>query len=85
MKQSGNQLLNGPQRECFAGGELSAEGRFREMGGRGKWKYYYRNGRPKAVGKYVNGKFDGNWQWWRKAGRLSRSIEKQRQLWQHLR
>jgi antitoxin component YwqK of YwqJK toxin-antitoxin module len=60
--------VDGPQKEYFAGGELSAEGRFRNGKRHGKWKFYYRNGRPKAVGKYVDGELDGNWQWWRESG-----------------
>jgi len=30
-----------------------------------KWKYYYRSGGLEAVGNYVDGEFDGNWEWWR--------------------
>jgi antitoxin component YwqK of YwqJK toxin-antitoxin module len=34
----------------------------------GKWKFYYRNGKTKAVGKYADGELDGFWEWWRENG-----------------
>ena len=43
------------------GGANSAEGLLRNGKRHGKWKYYYRHGRLKAVDKYVDGKFDGGW------------------------
>lgn len=68
MKKSHGHPVDGPHKEYFAGGKLSAEGRFKDGKRHGTWKYYYRNGELKAVGKYVNGEFDSDWQWWRESG-----------------
>jgi antitoxin component YwqK of YwqJK toxin-antitoxin module len=61
MKQSGDQLLHGPYEGFFAGGELSVEGRPRNGKRYSEWKYYDRDGRLKAAGKYVDGEFDEAW------------------------
>jgi hypothetical protein len=57
MKQSGHQPLDKSQEEFFAGGELSAAGRFRTGKRDGKWKYYHCDGR--ANGHRQLGKFNG--------------------------
>ena len=54
MNKSHEHPVDGPHTEYFAGGELSAEGRFKDGQRHGRWKYYYRSGKPKAVGKYRN-------------------------------
>ena len=51
MKRSTKLPPDGPHKEFFAGGALSAEGRIRNGKRHGKWKYYFRNGKPKATGK----------------------------------
>ena len=47
------------------GGAISVEGLLRNGKRHGKWKYYYRSSGLKAVGNYVDGELDGNWEWWR--------------------
>src|SRR5688572_14571960 len=69
-KKTAEPIADGPHKEYFAGGELSAEGRIRNGKRHGKWKYYYVNGQLKAVGKYEDGEFEGEWQWWRENGQL---------------
>jgi antitoxin component YwqK of YwqJK toxin-antitoxin module len=61
MNRSSKNVVDGPQKEYFANGELSAEGRFRNGKRHGKWKFYYRSGGVKAVGKFVDGELDGPW------------------------
>jgi antitoxin component YwqK of YwqJK toxin-antitoxin module len=68
MKESRGEGVDGPQREYFAGGELSGEGRFRNGKRHGNWKFYHRNGRQKATGKYLDGDLYGHWEWWRENG-----------------
>jgi antitoxin component YwqK of YwqJK toxin-antitoxin module len=68
MMKSNAHPANGPHREYFADGKLSAQGRFKKGKRHGLWKYYYRNAVLKAVGKYVDGEFEGQWQWWRENG-----------------
>ena len=68
MMKSDAHPINGPYREYFADGKLSAEGRFKNGKRHGSWKYYYRNAVLKAVGKYVFGEFEGQWRWWRENG-----------------
>jgi antitoxin component YwqK of YwqJK toxin-antitoxin module len=43
MKEALDDTVDGPHRDHFAGGELSAEGRFKAGKRHGMWKYYYRN------------------------------------------
>ena len=70
MKRSATHPIDGPHKERFTGGGLSAEGHFKNGKRHGAWKYYYRNGTLKAVGKYLAGEFDGEWKWWRENGQL---------------
>src|SRR5262249_59795719 len=68
MKASKKPPADGPHKELFADGGLSGKGRFKNAKRHGKWQFYYRNGKPKAIGKYVAGELDGRWEWWRENG-----------------
>jgi antitoxin component YwqK of YwqJK toxin-antitoxin module len=39
------------------------------------WKFYYRNGQTKAVGKYADGELDGFWEWWRENGQQRKTFK----------
>ena len=58
MKQSESTPENGPHKEFFADGELSAEGQFRNGKRHCAWRYYHKNGNPKARGEYVEVEFE---------------------------
>jgi antitoxin component YwqK of YwqJK toxin-antitoxin module len=68
MKQKPERPLDGPQKELFADGSLSGEGRFKNGTRHGRWTFFYRNGTKKAAGKYAGGALDGEWEWWRENG-----------------
>lgn len=59
---------DGPRKETFRDGTLSAVGRYSSGKKTGKWKYYYRNGRLKATGTYSAGRLEGPWRWYREGG-----------------
>ena len=59
MKSSNKEQLNGHHKELFTNGGLSGEGRMKNGKRHGKWKFYFRNGVVKAIGKYVDGELDG--------------------------
>ena len=59
---------NGIRQEFFTDGKLSAEGPVEGGKRHGKWKYFFRNGLPRAAGNFVDGEMDGYW--WREEGSL---------------
>jgi antitoxin component YwqK of YwqJK toxin-antitoxin module len=65
MKASGSKydtegnLRNGPYQEHFKEGEKT-----------GDWKYFLKNGRVKAFGRYAHDKMNGEWTWYRESGEL---------------
>ncbi len=61
MKKTSLQTADGPTKELFADGTVSGEGKMKSGKRHGKWKFYYRNGQTKAVGKYADGELDGYW------------------------
>ncbi len=65
MKASDKRPADGAHKELFADGGLSGKGLFKNGKRYGKWQFYYRNGKPKAIGKYVAADLDGHWEWWR--------------------
>lgn len=41
----------------------------------GKYLCYYKDGKKKTEGKYVDGKRDGIWKWWNEKGEVSYQLE----------
>ena len=70
MKRSSHQPLDGPHKEFFAGGKLSAQGRFKNGKQVGVWMRYYNNGELWDQGNYDDGKKVGEWKEFNKAGAL---------------
>jgi antitoxin component YwqK of YwqJK toxin-antitoxin module len=60
MKKSNDHPVDGPHKEYFAGGELSAEGRYKDGKKVGEWKVYDKSGALKQ-GKVFKAKRDGNY------------------------
>ncbi|MCY7325802.1 MAG: hypothetical protein LH605_06700, partial [Microbacteriaceae bacterium] len=48
---------------AFADGKPESSGRFHGGMKQGEWKYFYRNGRLKALGVNDDGKLTGHWVW----------------------
>ena len=68
MKPQPPAPTDGPYREFFTDGKLSAEGHYKNGLRHATWKYYFRNGSLKAIGAYELGEFSGPWEWWRENG-----------------
>jgi antitoxin component YwqK of YwqJK toxin-antitoxin module len=68
MKSNQPAHADGPHRELFSSGKLSAEGHYKNGHRHETWKYYYLNGQIKAAGSYTLGEFTGYWEWWRENG-----------------
>jgi len=53
---------------AVADGTPESTGKFHGGMKQGEWKFFYRNGRLKALGVYDDGKLTGHWVWWRQNG-----------------
>ena len=60
--KSSSKKTDGPTKELFTDGGLSGEGHLKAGKRHGKWQWFYRNGRLKAVGKYQAGDLEGPWE-----------------------
>ena len=66
-------LKQGKWSEYFDGGELKAEGSYKDNKRIGQWKFFYQNGKLEQMGSYnKNGLFDGLWKWYYVTGEVHR-------------
>jgi len=58
-------------RTYYPNGSIRKQGlRTRSLRQQGIWEYYYVNGKLKAIGEYIDGKWSGRWRWFNMAASL---------------